>query len=66
MEDETGEHRRGVNKGDRKAAKNAGSLTARDWFRLAVELDEQVRMEAGLPSNSMGLRSLASLSRYVE
>jgi len=66
MADETGEHRRGSNKGDRKEAKQAGSPKAPNWFRLAAELDERLRTETSPPSNSMGLRPFATLSRYVE
>ena len=65
MEDETGGHRRGSNKGDRKAAKKAGSPKAAHWFRLAAELDERLRTETGHLS-TLELRPLASLSRYVE
>ena len=66
MEDETGEHRRGSNRGYRKEAKQAGSSKATNWFRLAAELDERLRTEIGPPSDSIGLRPLATLSRYVE
>jgi len=57
---------KGIQKGDRKEVKQAGSPKATNWFRLAAELDERLRTETGPPSNSMGLRRLATLSRYVE
>lgn len=65
MEDETGGHRRGSNREDRKEGKKAGSLKPTNWFRLAAELDERLRTETGPPS-TLGLRPLATLSRYVE
>lgn len=65
MEDETRGHRREFGKGDRNEGKR-GTLKAKNWFRLAAELDERLRMETRPALNSVGPRRFATLTRYVE
>jgi hypothetical protein len=41
-------------------------LKAKNWFRLAAELDERLRMETRPALNSVAPRRFVTLTRYVE
>jgi hypothetical protein len=65
MEDETRGHRREFGKGYRNEGKR-GTLKAKNWFRLAAELDERFRTETTPAFDSVAPRRFVTLTRYVE